>query len=165
MLKQLKPIKTVKIGSLLYDVIRVPGLKDDDSGDVLFGDIQYNKQLIRLNEEMTFSHEKVVLLHEMLHGILYTAGIDEMVKNKDIEIIIEAIAHGIINLFSENPDLYEFMLKDIREQTPGSIFAQSCNTKEMKNLRSRSDDGPGKKKTHKNKEESSFDEVVFEFEE
>lgn len=70
----LKLPKTIRIGSVDYDVAYQRGLS---SGDALLGQINYNHCEIRIEESLPASRAREVLAHEIAHGMLNEAGYDE----------------------------------------------------------------------------------------
>ena len=64
-----------RIGSVDYVVKEIEGLHD--SGEELLGQVTYHDTQIRLNSESSECRKKNVLIHELLHAMLYEAGYDE----------------------------------------------------------------------------------------
>src|SRR5699024_3000159 len=67
--------KSFRIGSVDYAVKEVEGLHD--SGQELLGWIAYCDTLIRIDSDVSEGRKKNVLIHELLHAMLYEAGYDE----------------------------------------------------------------------------------------
>src|SRR5690554_398632 len=67
--------KTFRIGSVDYSIKEVEGLHDP--GQELLGSVTYHDTLIRIDSESDDSRKKDVLIHELLHAMLYEAGYDE----------------------------------------------------------------------------------------
>lgn len=89
----------IKIGPVLYQVLYVPELASAEHG-ALCGDFNAAKARIRINADDDPQVQIVTLWHELLHGLLYTAGIRE-----HDEQVIDALAHGLIQLLTENPEI------------------------------------------------------------
>jgi len=71
-----------------------------------FGDIDYNKKLIRIkNDLQDIQGEEETLLHEIFHAIVYERNFDYS-KNDD-ETITEELARGLYQIVKDNPSLFE----------------------------------------------------------
>lgn len=92
-------VQSVKIGGIHYSVEVVPDLRD---GDVrLNGWIQYDLSKISIDAKLGEQTAFQTLWHEILHGIATQAGRNSELK----EPMIEALAHGIIQVLKDNPDV------------------------------------------------------------
>jgi glycerol-3-phosphate responsive antiterminator len=89
---------TVRIGPVEYTV----ELDQRSVFDGAYGAISYGEQCIRLMPGMPPTTEKATLIHEMLHGILFQAGM----RQHD-EQVIDAISYGILDMQAQNPGLFE----------------------------------------------------------
>lgn len=70
--REKKPgIETVKIGGLTYEVTKKPDLQGSDGN---WGQIQYKKLEISLDDSLPEQLEDQTLIHEIVHGILFEAG-------------------------------------------------------------------------------------------
>lgn len=89
----------IVIGPLTYKVVKVKELACHEG--LLHGDINFNKCRIRIDASDNPQRQHQTLWHEILHGILRGAG------NKDDhdEQQIDALAHGIIQVLRDNPQL------------------------------------------------------------
>lgn len=93
-------IKQVQIGPLSYRVVEVRELASAAHG-ALYGDIDYSKCRIRIAQESDPQIKDVTLWHEILHGILAGAAHTEDHNEEHID----ALAHGIIQVLRDNPEL------------------------------------------------------------
>lgn len=93
-------IKHVQIGPLRYKVVEVEELASPASG-ALYGDINYGKCRIRIAADSCAQMKQVTLMHEILHGILVCAAQTE----EHNEAHIDALAHGLIQVLRDNPQL------------------------------------------------------------
>lgn len=89
----------IKIGPLCYEVVEVAELAS--AGGELHGDINYRKCRIRIDADDAPQIKRVTLWHEILHGILTGAAQSE----DHNEAHIDALAHGIIQVLRDNPQL------------------------------------------------------------
>ena len=63
-------IDKIKIGWKEYDVVKIePDIKLSYSEETCYGEIDYNKEIIRLNNNFNINQQKCTLIHEVLHGI------------------------------------------------------------------------------------------------
>ena len=67
--------KSIRVGSVNYEVRVVDDLHD--KGQELFGWVTYGDALIRIDSASSVGRKKNVLIHELLHAMLYEAGYDE----------------------------------------------------------------------------------------
>ena len=70
----------------------------------LLGEIDTVNLTIRLMPDMPMPMVARVMLHEIIHGILENAGI-----NEHDEQIVDAIANGFVQVFRDNPYLAEWL--------------------------------------------------------
>ena len=91
-------IESIKIGGIAYPVNIVPNLHDGDKK--LDGEIYYTPPGIALAAGLGKQGERVILWHEILHGILTHSG-----RTDVDEGIIEALSYGIAQVIQDNPRL------------------------------------------------------------
>jgi hypothetical protein len=91
-------VKTLRIGSMVYEVEDVESLHDD--GGRLNGRIIHDDCRIEITAGLNPQTHRVVLWHEVLHGILVQAGIRE-----HDEAMIAVLAYGIVGALRDNPEL------------------------------------------------------------
>lgn len=89
---------SVRIGGIEYPVFMEVRL--NDGVNICYGNIDYEKCRIRLLDSDSMGHEKmcVVLLHEILHGIRYHAGLN--IDNE--EEIVDMFAKGLYQVLQDN---------------------------------------------------------------
>ena len=94
----------VKIGPIDYAYELVTDLHDKESGDSkwqpLFGQIEYGTGEMRISDTLPPGQRRVTTLHEVIHGVLVNAGIDD-----HNEVLISALAHGLVQVLRDNPAL------------------------------------------------------------
>lgn len=92
--------ETIRVGPVTYTLIRDPALGADGA----LGTVNTNRQEIRLAAGMASERERIELWHEVIHAILFGAGIDE-----HDEQVVGALAHGIVAALKDNSGsvLYE----------------------------------------------------------
>ena len=93
-------VEAVLMGGITYPVSVVDDLRDGDQK--LDGFINYRPYSIQLNSGMGSQGERVILWHEVLHGILAQAG---FVHEDEHEQLMDALAYGIVQVLQDNPKL------------------------------------------------------------
>lgn len=92
----------VNILGIEYEVRYVNNLVEIEN---LFGEIDYRKQIIRIDESMNDDRKKVTFIHEVIHGIFEGLGFNEL--NQDEEKI-QSIASALYLVLKSNPNLFSF---------------------------------------------------------
>ena len=95
--------KRVRIGGIDYTIKHVPRLVSAD-GDLCNGLFDSNRSVIELNSENELSQGRIeqVLIHEILHGIVFTTGLNL----EDEEITVNVLAKGLYQVIKDNPQLF-----------------------------------------------------------
>ena len=95
--------KRVRIGGIDYTIKHVPRLVSAD-GDLCNGLFDSNRSVIELNSENDLSQGRIeqVLIHEILHGIVFTTGLNL----EDEEITVNVLAKGLYQVIKDNPQLF-----------------------------------------------------------
>lgn len=91
----------VRIGGVDYEVNEVDGLHD--GGVYLNGHVVFDDCKILINSDMAPFMKWVAIWHEILHALLYHAGIDD----EEIEGAIRALGYGVTQVLRDNPELRE----------------------------------------------------------
>lgn len=65
---------------------------------------------IYLDKNLSISSDKVILLHEIIHAILYTAGLDKFPKTE--EHIVSLISPGLIRFMRENKNVIRYFMEE-----------------------------------------------------
>ncbi len=92
-------LKTVKIGPITYRVkLAKKVLRHNGQG--LDGQIDYGQARITIRKGIDPQVTKLVLWHEIIHGIFSNAGM-----SKQDEQMIEILASGIVDVLASNPEL------------------------------------------------------------
>lgn len=80
----------------------------DDNGDeaqISTGD----QQILMNSKTMGWSHQRAVLLHEVLHGIIILTSQDDRFRPKGEEAIVESLSVALVALLRENPHLVAWL--------------------------------------------------------
>ena len=85
----------IKVAGILYDV---EYCSNEEMGG-LIGSADFNRQLIRINNEHTEQTQEIAVVHELLHIISDAYGIG--LTEEQIKIL----THGIIALYKDNENL------------------------------------------------------------
>lgn len=101
-------IDKVRIGAIDYQVIQSPKLGERHDLD---GQIVYNSSEIMLDSTAGDQAKFAVLMHEIIHGIVYAAKTEDCFKDEQSqEKVIDVIAIGLLGVIRDNNDLiYEIM--------------------------------------------------------
>ena len=95
-MKQERNLGTITISGHEYQYRSVPDLKSSE-GNGLDGWYRVNKGEILIEQGLTPSRSKMVLLHEIVHGILEHAGMGTMPTEQQ-ERVSDAIAYGLMSV-------------------------------------------------------------------
>ncbi|MBU3098731.1 MULTISPECIES: hypothetical protein [Clostridium] len=88
--------KSIKIGWRKYKVVYVKDLQDAEGNDLL-GQINYNANVIRLeSNNISEDYGNVVFLHEVVHGLFNSLGLNEQNDNEDIVDGLSEIMYQVI---------------------------------------------------------------------
>ena len=79
--------KKIKIGWKSYEVKHAK--ETLNSGDALYGQIDYDKQVITLRDSNTAIQDEATLVHEVLHGISDMYGLD--LNEKTVTLLGDAL--------------------------------------------------------------------------
>ena len=89
----------LKIGAITYDVIYTKDIiKADKEGEEYecWGDIDYDKQKVRICKTAPKERLKITLLHEAIHAI------DKEYETRLTEPTVACLANGIMAMFQRN---------------------------------------------------------------
>ena len=97
--------ESVRIAGVEYPVCWVPGL--NDGKNMLYGQILYENPIIELaipcncETPVENDHDKITLIHEVLHGIIRHYGIECESEEKE-EYLVEKVAYGLFQVLVDN---------------------------------------------------------------
>lgn len=91
-------LDAIKIGGIRYDIQMVHDLRDEEDTK-LDGRFAQSNCLISLNTNLAPQARYQTLWHEIVHGIIAHAGM----RDQHDEVLIEALAHGIMQVLLDNP--------------------------------------------------------------
>lgn len=103
----------VKIGPISFSTKKIDDLhtcNDDGKKVYLNGHILYSSAEIRLSGELTGDLQRVTMWHEIVHGILEQAGVDD-----HPETIIRLLGFGLVQIIRDNPELIQWTRESGRE--------------------------------------------------
>ena len=93
-MEESKKIIKVNICGILHDVIYEKDRFQID--DIKFGYVDYANAKIYINEEITEQLQRETLCHEIIHGILFHIGKQEMSEDENL---VQALANAIYQSF------------------------------------------------------------------
>lgn len=107
----------IKIGAIGYAYKLVPDLHDDydqqGKWQPLYGHIKYNTGEMCVSDSLPPGQRRVTTLHEVIHGVLTNAGIED-----HNETLISALAHGLVQVLRDNPELVAMITEVDGGSTP-----------------------------------------------
>lgn len=89
-------INQVKIGGITYAITRDATLPDTGFS----GQIRYQRCQIVIADNLHPVAARQVLWHEIVHGIMQQAGIQEQPES-----LVEAISYGVLQVLRDNPGI------------------------------------------------------------
>lgn len=99
--------ESVRIAGVEYPVCWVPGL--NDGKNMLYGQILYENPIIErgfpcnCETPVENDHDKITLIHEVLHGIIRHYGIECESEEKE-EYLVEKLAYGLFQVLADNEE-------------------------------------------------------------
>lgn len=97
--------KTIKINWRTYKILKKETLQ---GGDDYVGNVFQSSGEIEIKKDQEFYAEKITVLHEIIHCILYHAG-SKLKKDEDF---IEMVANGIYQVLKENPEVVRWIVNE-----------------------------------------------------
>lgn len=110
--------ETIKIGGVVFCTGLEPDLHDvKPSGERqdLNGWIRYDPSLIMIKAGLSLGRTRLVLLHEILHGLLEHTGREDLPEE---EAIVLALAPSLLMVLRDNPALVDYLMHD--PEVPGA---------------------------------------------
>lgn len=84
-------LKKVKIGGIEYKVKEIEGMEEEFD---LLGQILYTRGTIKVDADLATDRKEQVLVHEILHGVFFEAGIEE--QDEDMINRVAIILHQVL---------------------------------------------------------------------
>lgn len=109
--------KKLRLLGLNYSTQFEDGIKEvvDGKEAGYFGVADYAKQIIRLDKNQTVCHLVDTVLHEVCHVIYHEEGHDNDIGEQIAERVVQALSHGLFMVFSDNPDLLQWIAETLKE--------------------------------------------------
>jgi hypothetical protein len=102
-------IEPIIIGNVRFRYRTKKHFRDASDGTRLMGQISYGKSTITTDRDLSAEMLRVVLLHEIQHGIREQAGLpSEEHTERDIDIM----AYGLLGVLRRNKPLIAFMQQE-----------------------------------------------------
>lgn len=99
----MKPPRTIRtLGGVL--VVRTTGALDEDCGNYDAGRAE-----IHISNQLAPDVERITLIHELTHDVLFRTGVENGMEKDDRERICDGIAVGFYELIRSNPSLIEYL--------------------------------------------------------
>jgi len=90
-------MKRIKVGGVHYEVREVPELMRKYN---LFGQVTYSDAVIEVERELPEERKEQVIIHELVHAMLFEAGIEE--QDEDLVNRLGKVLHQVLR---DNPNL------------------------------------------------------------
>ena len=110
---------SVKVGYRDIEIQYVkPDFKTDEMTDC-YGQYKAREGLIQLQPDICGQELSNVMLHECLHGIVYSSGLNQaksiLKEEDDEEIVVNQITNYLIGLFRDNPWFLDFIKNNMNK--------------------------------------------------
>lgn len=94
--------KNVRLMGIIYDVVEVERLLDDNNIDKLNGQIDYGQTLISIEKSLSEQKKAATLWHEIIHGLLELGQIEHEEK------LVRFLGNAICGFIQDNPELIKY---------------------------------------------------------
>ena len=110
---------SVKVGYRDIEIQYVkPDFKTDEMTDC-YGQYKAREGLIQLQPDICGQELSNVMLHECLHGIVYSSGLNQakscLKEEDDEEIVVNQMTNYLIGLFRDNPWFLDFIKNNMNK--------------------------------------------------
>ena len=75
----------------------------------VMGQINYEKSEIQISEKISAENKKLVLMHEITHGITVERDVKDIIPEEHYEKVVDEIAKGFLQLIRDNPALINYI--------------------------------------------------------
>lgn len=96
--------KKIRIGGIDHPIKYKDNLRNEND-ERLYGQIDLSASVITLSSDPAAGKERITetLLHEIIHGVLYHAGVTEF---EDEEHVCNVVSRGLYQVIADNPTLF-----------------------------------------------------------
>lgn len=102
----------IKIDTIVFDVIpKYPVINGNTGRELVAGQISYQEGIIEISTNRSIDNLKQTLLHEVVHGILKTRGVENLIPEDVRENVVEGFATGLLQVIRDNPRLMDYLEK------------------------------------------------------
>jgi len=101
--------KKIDLGSIVYSILPIKDLLDDERAKKITGQISINDATIKIENDINSQLQAMTIIHEIIHHILMVSGHDEDIRPEIVEDFIDALANGMLITMRLNPDLIKFI--------------------------------------------------------
>lgn len=101
--------KTVQIGAIVYEVKTDKATINQaavDGSTAFYGHIRSGQADILIDPEQAIHHQRMTLLHEVLHGCFYVTMLDKKWEERAVRLL----AGPLLDTLRRNPDLVAYLL-------------------------------------------------------
>lgn len=105
-----KRITKVNINPKIYKIKRKNKVILGKEKLVCDGYCDDTRSEICLDKNLSISSDKVILLHEIIHAILHSAGLNKFQKSE--ELIVSMVSPGLIRFMRENRNVVRYLIEE-----------------------------------------------------
>lgn len=102
----------VQIGPFTYDISTDPADLDAISDEPVYAAINPSSLLIALEATQDIGQLRDSLLHEILHGVTFVAGLDQDIAPEMLEEIIYRVSPVLLDTLRRNPEVLGFLVSE-----------------------------------------------------
>ena len=99
----------INLGPIVYKVVYIRDLLDDERNKKLTGLISINDATIKIEKDVGIQLQAMTLIHEIIHHIIMASGHESDLRQESLEGFIDAISSGFLTTLRLNPNLLEFI--------------------------------------------------------
>lgn len=98
------------IDIIKYKVVTAPKVINGITGnEFVAGQVNHNQAIIEISTNRSNGNMKQVLMHEVIHGILYNRNIEKNIAPEYLETVVDELAKGVIQVVRDNPALIKYI--------------------------------------------------------
>lgn len=99
-----------------FQTLRLDPRPDSDPAHVdIFGMYSSSKERISYQETQAGAQLVNTMLHETLHAVWYTGGLQDQYPHKEQEQIVTVMANGLTQVFRDNQEFVRELLKESKK--------------------------------------------------
>ena len=100
---------TVNTGAIVYKILLVKDLLNDERSQKLTGLVSINEATIKIEKGVDVQTQAMTIFHELIHHIMMVSGHDSDLSADATEDFIDALASGILTILRLNPEIRDMV--------------------------------------------------------